>query len=158
MRGMIFIRLLLQMKPREGEQMGQVNPERKGHRWPLTKPAGSCPCPLCSSFLMPPRVRAFLSQRLCPCLTPARVLGCRGGGCSKAICGPLLTPISPAETRPEIALSILATGSHLGRLPCSIARVLSPLTCRGEGRSHARRVSHFPVSHLFCHPPPPIPC
>ena len=152
---MVIIRSLLQMEPREGKQVGQDNPERKGRHWPLAKPAGSHPCPLCCSFLMPLRARAFLSQRLCPRLPLARVLGCWEGGWQQGHCGPFLTHISPAETWPEIVLSILTAGSHLGRLPCSAVHVLSRLICRGQDWSHACHASHFPVSHLSCHPPPP---
>lgn len=135
--------------------MGQDNPERKGCLWRLAKPAGSHPCPLCHTFLMPPRARAFLSQRLCPCLPPARVLGCQGGAWQHGHLWAPSHPHLPCRDPARNSLSILSMGSHLGRLPCSIARVLSPLTCRGEGRSHACHVSHFPISHLSCHPHSP---
>lgn len=130
--------------------MVQDNPERKGRRWPLPNPAGSHPCPLCCSFLMPLRARAFLSQRLCPHLPPARVLGCQGGRWQQGHCRPLLTPIFPAETRPEIALSILTTGSHLGRLPCSAVHVLSPTDERPR-----TPCLPFPRQSPVLPPPPP---
>lgn len=155
MRGMVFIRSLLQMKPGEGEQMGQDNPERKGHRWPLAKPASSHPCPFCRSFLMPPRARAFLSQRPCPRLPPARVLGCRGGGWQQ---GHLWAPSHPHLPCRDPARNSPVHPRHgFPPWPPAVLNGACPLPSHLSGRGPEPRTPCLPSPRQSPVLPPPIP-
>lgn len=134
--------------------MGQDNPE-EGCHWPSPSLPAPIPCPSAAPSLMPPRARAFLSQRLCPYLPPARVLGCQEAGGSKAIAG----PSSPPSPRRDPARNSPVHPRHHGfppgpLLPCSAAYVLSPLICRGRGPEPRTPCLPFPAQSPACHPHP----
>lgn len=111
----------LQVEPGEGKQATQDSPERKGPR--------QGPVPSAAPFLMRPSTRVFLSQRLTPC---PWILSCQGA--ARPFGGLVLTHAFPAETRPEIGLSVsprVATwAARRAQLPMS--SLPSPVTGKTE--------------------------